>query len=257
MRGHRDLELVAGGSLLCALLALLLPFEAVRVVFAAPLTLFLPGYAISAATFARRPLGWPHLLLLSVALSLAVLALGSLLLNYMPGGVQEISWVLLLLLIVLNGCRVAALRRPREAESAPSWPRPRPSPGQAALLGGGALAALAALVLAMTPLPADEALGYTEMWISTDSSLKNAIARVGIRSEEKREVDYFMRVRFGRDKHIIRLLGLEPGEMRSIQVRADPSSRPIPVTASLFRQEQPAKIYRRVLTWVPAPVASR
>ena len=204
MRGNHDLELVAGASVLCALVALILPFEAVRVVFAAPLALLLPGYAITAATFARRAIAWQPFLLLSIALSLAALALGSLLLNYVPGGIGEISWALLLLLVILNGCRIAALRRPRAPQGAPSWPRLRPSRAEGALLGGGALLAVAAVILAMTPLPASNALGYTELWISTARpDPDTAVARIGVRSEEKREISYFLRVRFDGGKPLV------------------------------------------------------
>jgi uncharacterized membrane protein len=253
MRVHRDLELVAWGSILCALAALLSPWEAVSVVFALPLAMFSPGYAIATAAFARRKLLWAHLLLLSIALSLCVLALGALLLDYVPGGIREITWGLLLLLVVVNGCRTAALRRPPAPEGTPEWPHLQLGKAQAGLLGGGALAAVAALALAMTPLPADDALGYTELWISASNKPSGAVAQVGVRSQEKREVDYFVRVRFGKTKHDVRLLGLQPDQERIIKVRgpALSSGRPTQVTASLFRQEQPEKIYRRVLTWIP------
>lgn len=252
MRGHRDLTLAARVALVCALAALVLPFELLRVLFALPLTLFLPGYALAAASFARRPLPWPTLLLLSLALSLSVLALGALPLNYIPGGIREISWALLLLLVILNGCRVAALRRPPAPEGATRWPRPRVSRPQALLLGGGALAALAALVLAMTPLPADKALGYTELWISTkDHGAAGTVARIGVRSQEQRQVSYFLRVTFGGGKPTVRLFDLSPGESDTAFVRGPPRDEALPVIATLFRQERPSKIYRRVVAVGP------
>jgi hypothetical protein len=251
VRGHRDLELAMRSSLICALATLILPLEALRIAFALPLALFLPGYAIAAATFARRPLPWPQLLLLSLALSLCVLALGALPLNYMPGGVRKLSWALLLLLVILNGCRMAALRRAPAPEGTTAWPHPRPGRGPAILLGSGGLAALAALVLALTPLPADNALGYTELWISTPRTDSAATAaRVGVRSQEKRRVSYFLRVRFGNAEPTVRLFNLKPGETEIVSV-APPASGPAPVIASLFRQAQPTKIYRRVVVVAP------
>jgi uncharacterized membrane protein len=253
VRGHRDLERAAQASLLCALAALVLPLEPLQVAFAVPLTLFLPGYAIAAATFARRPLSWAPFLLLSLALSLCVLALGTLVLNYVPGGVRATSWALLLLLVILNGCRLAALRRPPAPEGATRWPRPLAGVGcpQAILLGGGGLAALAALVLAMTPLPADNALGYTELWIATAPTDSSGTARVGVRSQEKRTVSYFLRVTFGGGEPVVRLFKLRPGESRVLSVQAPPTSQPVPVVASLFRQAQPTKVYRRVVVVAP------
>ena len=55
MRGHRDLRGAATAALACALLALLLPFAPLSLLFAAPLAFFLPGYAITCAAFAKRP----------------------------------------------------------------------------------------------------------------------------------------------------------------------------------------------------------
>lgn len=259
MKGHRDLELVFIGSVACALVALVFPFELVRVVFAAPLALFLPGYAVTAAAFARRPLDWAPTLLLSVALSLAVLALGGLLLNYVPGGIREITWALLLLLVALNGCRVAALRRPRAPEGTPSWPRLRPSRTEGALIGGGLAIVAAALVLAMTPLPAKNALGYTELWISTARPSPGvAAARIGVRSEEKRAISYFLRIRFGNEKPLVRLLEMKPGETRIVLLETPARlGVPLTVTAAIFRQAQPSHVYRRVVAEVPGGGAPR
>ena len=51
MRGHADLRAAVAAALLCAVPALLLPLAGMRVLFALPLTLFLPGYAIVAVTW--------------------------------------------------------------------------------------------------------------------------------------------------------------------------------------------------------------
>jgi uncharacterized membrane protein len=251
VRGHRDLEIVARATVLCALLALLLPFDLVRFAFAAPLTLFLPGYAITAATFARKPPAWSSMLVLSVALSLAVLALGGLVLNYMPGGVREITWALLLVLVVLNGCRSAALRRARPPAGAPAWPKLRIDRTTGGLLGGAALMVVATLVLATTSLPANDAVGYTELWISSGADAEAAVARVGVRSVEKRETAYFLRVRLGNEKPVVELFELRPGETMIVRVPGRPRPSPIRLTAALFKQSRPTEIYRRVTGWIP------
>src|SRR4029077_18937869 len=103
MRGHGDLEAAYASAALCALLTLALPFEPLRMLLAAPLALFLPRYAIPAAIFARRRIERRQFLLFSLGLSLAVLALGALVLNYVPGGIRAWSWALLLFLAV-RGC---------------------------------------------------------------------------------------------------------------------------------------------------------
>ena len=79
---HRDLELVAIAAVLCALLAVAVPVEAISILAAAPLVLLLPGYAITAAAFGPRQLPAPQLIALSIGNSLAALVLGSLFLNH-------------------------------------------------------------------------------------------------------------------------------------------------------------------------------
>ena len=166
MRGHRDLRLVVAVTLVCAVGALITPLGPVRVVFAAPLALILPGYALTAAVFgSHRPdrLQW---LPLTLGVSLACLALGSVLLNYAPGGIGGLAWTILLVLVVLGSCAVAARRRAR-ARRGPSFVATlRPSP-MTAILGIASLAMVtAALVLAQTTVEADHVNGYTQLWIT-------------------------------------------------------------------------------------------
>jgi uncharacterized membrane protein len=258
VRGHVDLKRTIIVSLLCAVVALLAPFEAIRVVAAIPLALVLPGYAITAATFARRPLDWPLIAVLSIALSLVTLALGALLLNYVPGGIGSLSWALLLLLVIVNGCRTAALRRRQAPADRPAWPRLRVSRRDAALLLGGLATATAALVLALTPLPADEAIGFTELWVLPADSAGGAAsaAEVGVASQEKDEVAYKLRVSFGEDAPVVRRFSLDPGETKVLRLAAAGAAAEAPVVAALFREDRPGTIYRRVKGRLAPPGAS-
>ncbi len=253
MRGHDDLEAAVGTAALCALLALVLPFEPLRMLLAAPLALFLPGYAIAAAIFARNRIERRQFLLFSVGLSLAVLALGALVLNYGPGGVRGWSWALLLFLVVLGCCRGAALRRPRGARAPVSWALPRPNVGQTALLAGGGLALVAAVVLAFTPLAATNATGFTEMWISPLPG-DNGV-RVGIGSAERDDSSYRLVVNFGGSREVTRRLELEPGQRQVLALgesAAASSLVPVPVTATLFKEDSPTPNapFRQVSTWL-------
>jgi hypothetical protein len=259
MRGHDDLESAVGAAALCALLALALPFEPLRMLLAAPLALFLPGYAIAAAIFARNRIGRHHFLLFSVGLSLAVLALGALLLNYGPGGVRAWSWALLLFLVVLGCCRGAALRRPRGAAAPVSWALPRPNGGQAALLGAGGLALIAAVVLAFTPLSATNATGFTEIWIQPLPG-DNGV-RVGVGSAERDDSSYRLVVNFGGSREVTRQLELQPGQRQVLALgesAAVSSPVAIPVTATLFKEDSaaPDRPFRQVSTWLGPAGAS-
>lgn len=253
MRGHADLRAAVWAALLCALLALVLPFGPLRLVFAAPLTLFLPGYAIASAAFARRPLDRAKLGLLSVGLSLTVLALGSLVLNYFPGGIRSGSWALLLVLVVLGACRAAALARP--AGEAPRLDRPRfsPSRGEAGLLAAGVVAGVLAVVVAFLPMPASDAIGYSEMWIQPLEGSRAAGVEIGVGNRTHQRGNYELRVRFGgRTPETVREFALDPGEDELLRLltAAPAPGKPLPVAATLFRQGKPDRPYRRVSAWI-------
>jgi len=254
MRGHRDLRLATAAAIAGALLALLMPIEALSLLFAAPLAFFLPGYAIVAAVFVRKPLAAPQLLTLSIGLSLSVLALGALLLNYAPGGVRGFSWALLLVLVTVAASRGAALRRPAAGEQA-ALSLPRPSSSQAALYGAAALAATAALVLAFATLPAKEAIGFTEVWVQPYTADGGGV-RVGVGSNEQQSTAYRLRVRVGREEvAAVRRFALRPGESRVLRLPLVASAGPRKVSAELFRARNPDRPYRRVTAWAAAPGA--
>jgi uncharacterized membrane protein len=245
MNGHGDLRLIGATALLCTALALLIPLDGLALVFAVPLTLILPGYAITAAAFARRQLGWPQFLLLSISLSLAVLVLGALLLNYV-GGIRPLSWALLLLLVVFGACRVAAVRRGKTGRG-PHWPRPRFRGLELAMLLGALAATAAALVLSSSPVPADDALGYTQLWVLPKAGTEGSEAQVGVRSQEQASVAYDLRVRLGEDDVVRRSFRLAPGETRLVNLQAPPGSvGTVPVITTLLRHNRPTSVYRRV-----------
>ena len=260
MRGHRDLRIAAALALVCALLAPLLPVEALSLLFALPLAFFLPGYALAAATFARRPIERPQLLLLSLGLSLCVLALGALLLNYLPGGIGPVSWAVLLVLVVLNGCRVAALRRPnaRAGAGAATKSSLRLSGTAAGLLIGALLCTTAALALTFTTTSAKHADGFTALWLlpPTPRDAPQGGARIGVNSEEQKPVSYRLQVRVGdRPGENVRRFSLDPGETRVLKLgpSASASGEAVAVRALLFRGEKPANAYRRVSGWLAEP----
>jgi len=271
MRGHGDLRAVAGLALLCAIVAPMVPLDWLALAFAAPFALLLPGYAITAATFAHRRLAWPQFLLLSLALSLATLALGGLVLNYVPGGIRPLSWALLLLLVVLNGCRVAALRR--EGPVPLLRPRLQLRVWEAGLLLGGLAAAVAAIVLASTTVPAKNVVGYTQLWIVPKAGSNKSEALIGVRSEQQNRVDFDLRIRIAQSggaangvqgagqaaalspEVVRRSFTLKPGEARTVKV-GPPTAPPgaaVPVVATLLRHNRPHSVYRRVKGRLVAP----
>lgn len=256
MKGYKDLRLACALALASAVLTLILPWGPLCLVVALPLVLFLPGYAVAAAIFARGRIPMRHLLVLSAGLSLAILALGALPLNYLPGGVRAGWWALLLVIVVFAAARAAAIRRPsRRAAPRPSSPwKPRLNPARAALFAAGALAIVAAIVLAFIPVGAKDALGYTQMWIQPLKGEKTGV-EIGVGSGEQEEASYRLWVKFGGSEAPQgRYFKLAPGETRVVRLLTE--ERPTEseqIRAALFKQNGPDHAYRRVSTWITPP----
>jgi uncharacterized membrane protein len=265
MNSHRDLVIAAATALLCAAVVLYVPLEVARLAGAVPLSLLLPGYAVTVAAFGRRALERPQLLLLSIGMSLATLAIGSLILNYVPGGLRATSWAALLVLVVLGGCIIAAVRPPPADKSL--WMlRPQVGPVDRTLLLGAVLAAVGTtlvvwqgLAMSWAPLPAKNAIGYTQLWMLPSSGAKGDRIRIGVVSQEQRRVAYRLNVQFGRRRtpvssRLSSRLVLKPGQERVLpfRVRHLPQGTATPVTAVLFRRDDPNAVYRRVTGWIPS-----
>lgn len=249
MRGHHDLRLVATAAALCAAGSLIVPLGPVRAIFAVPLVLVLPGYAITAAVLGRRSLVSNEMLPLSVGISLSATVLSSVVLNFMPGGLQAIPWAVLLLLIVLLGCRCAANRR--DPADASVLRIPSPKPAAALCLIGGAALIVAALVLAQTTLHAPRAFGYTQLWMTPADAVDNR-TRIGVISQQQHSIAYRLEVRLsGRAEPIVRSFTLSPGQARTLRI-APRSQRAIKVEASLFKRGKPNAVYRQIWGWTRA-----
>ncbi|HEX6455169.1 MAG TPA: DUF1616 domain-containing protein [Solirubrobacterales bacterium] len=244
MRGHRDLRLICALALVCAIGSLIVPLGAVRAIFAVPLALILPGYAIAAAAFGSRPPAWPERLPLSLGVSLACLTLSSLVLNFAPGGIHGFSWALLLVLVVLLSCRTAARRRGPARHRPPLLSKLRPSRATA-ILGVGALAmAAAALILAQATFENDQASGYTQLWIASPKS-----TQIGITSEQQQTRYYRLVVEIeGARSPLVETFALEPSHTRLVTIPSVSTSSPVAVEVKLYLRSRPEKVYRRVST---------
>ena len=253
MRGHPDLERVSLAAIVCALVAGLVPWEIVRVAAAVPLTLFLPGYAVVAAAFASRELAPPKRLVLSVGVSLMVLVLSTFFLNIPSFGIRTASWAVLLPLIVLAACRLAALRRdaPRRRRGRPLFAT-RPRTRDVVLVSLAALIGGAAVVLAQKPLPAENAAGYAALWMLPSDSREESVV-IGVISNEHDPAAYSLEVELGDEgRSQTYEVELDPGEEETFELdvpsAAAGSTR---VVASLYKEEKPGHLYRRVNSWLP------
>ena len=257
MRGHRDLRLLVALTLVCAVGSLITPLGAVRVIFAVPLALILPGYAITAAAFGRRLPAWPERVPLTLGISLACLALASLVVNYTPGGIHGLPWALLIVLVVLLSCRAAARRRAPARHEPPSLAKLRPSRA-GAMLAAGALAMVAgALILAQATFENDRASGYTQLWIAPPKPTDGS-TRIGVTSEQQQTRAYRLVVEVeGRTRPLVDSFELGPSDTRLVTLPAGSTGSPVGVEARLYLRARPTDLYRRVSTLLksrsPAP----
>ena len=120
------------------------------------------------------------------------------------------------------------------------------------MLAAAVVIAGAALVLAQKPLPAKNAEGFTALWMLPTDAKEDAV-RVGVVSSEQDPASYRLTIEVGRrsQSHDYRV-NLDPGEEESFEfeVPRRPGSRRH-VVASLYREETPQHLYRRVTRWLP------
>jgi uncharacterized membrane protein len=255
MRSNRDLAAAVAAAVLCALLAVVIPWEGLRLLAALPLAFVLPGYAILAAAFGPRRLESTHSIMLSLGCSLAVLCLGGLILNYVPGGIQTASWAILLAVVVVAACAVGALRRRREdpAEGEPPVRR-RLRPRPIDVVCGVVVVALTvgAIGLANTPLPAGKAGGFTSLWILPTGAGEKAV-QLGVSSSEGGQRRYVLEIQVGEGQpKTVARLALRPGDERAFTVPVDVSrGESTLVSGLLYRQSNPITPLRKVRIWLP------
>lgn len=122
-------DLIAIGVATVVLLAtiLLLPDSPIRVVLGLPFVLFFPGYTLIAALYPRRDdLDGIERLALSFGLSLAVVPLIGLILNYTPWGIR-LTPIVVSLSLFISGCALVAASKRTQlavAERLPADIRP-------------------------------------------------------------------------------------------------------------------------------------
>jgi uncharacterized membrane protein len=218
-----------------------------RLLFALPLVLVVPGYALVAALFPARTLDTPERLLFSVGGSLAITIIGGFLLHLSPWGLRADSWVVLLSGMTCGAAVVALRRRPHRSTGATERGRSYLNPGQGILLSLAGLVVVTTLGIARIPAPAQEAQGYSLLWMLPDQG-RRQVVRIGISSQEFAVARYRLQIK--QDGRIVQEwtpLELKPGTQWDTTVRL-PAQRPGSHTeALLYRLDAPNTVYRRVM----------
>ena len=113
-RFNIDLALVLILSFILILIILFIPIDAIRIILGLPFVLFSPGYTLVTALFpGKSGLQRIERLALSIGLSIAVVPLIGLILNYTPWGIRLYPILISYTIFITAMCTIAFLRRNR------------------------------------------------------------------------------------------------------------------------------------------------
>lgn len=223
---------------------------ALRLLFALPLVLVLPGYLCTAAALPHHRFRVVERLLLSVGVSLVVVVLGGLLLQLMPWGLTALAWSVYLSAVTLLAGGIAWRRRPLPVLSTPRKPITL-GLRQGVLLGIAGLLLLSAGVVARIGAEEQRVARFTQFWLLPSKQQEEDQIRLGITNEELQPLHY--RVELLVAGFVVQewpSIALEQGERWQAtatlpQVRQNNEL----VTAQLYRLDEPDVVYRRVKLW--------
>ena len=247
LKGHVSLSVVVP-----ILLLLILAFTnpgMLRVITTLPLLLFAPGFALTLILFKRSDVGIPERLLLSLGLSVMLIALIALILNWTPWGLTRVSLGIVFLgLLVVEVAAIIFNRRRRGNDLIGPYHRPTFSPRQWMLLSLAALVTFTAFYIARTPNAQRGFEGYTMLWIQPSD--QPDVIRLGVNSNEFELTKYQIRFELDGAVYAGPTLELEPGDNweGTLRIPKEPSADK-PLKILLYRLDRPTEVYRHAVWW--------
>lgn len=219
-----------------------------RMILGWVLVLLLPGLAITGATFAGRRIGAAERLLFSLGLSLAIGALGGIILNWLPFGIETASWAILLGVIALTAGGVWLVRRQR-----PLMVTRDQSPRALGIRGRLMLALAIAVVaaaggIAVVAVAKQPSSGFSQLWMLPAGGVDHPSVLLGMKSGETRPTRYTLDlVQSGVLLSEWHSAEVAPGQEWHVTIALPPSIKtPGTVEAHLYRTDAPDVVYRSV-----------
>lgn len=224
-----------------------------RAVLGVYLVLVGPGLAFTTALLPPKQLGTAEHVLTTIVASIALAAIGGLLLDVTPWGLQPISWSVILAAVTVVASLAALLRLQRLGSRSGGMRSGGnmqvPTLRLALPIVAMALLALAIYVARM-PAPAERYQGYTTLWLAPDGQQAGTQtgARLGIQSGEFEPTSYRLEVRVnGQVANVWPDLRLEPNQVWQAQLALPDAGRTaLEIEAFLYRSDAPRVVYRQV-----------
>jgi uncharacterized membrane protein len=231
---RRDLILVVALACLAFVAALLW----LRAPLLVPLVLALPGYALAAILFPLRTISPAERGVYTVGLSIAVAAIGGLVIQLVIGLNREI-WAAFLAAVTIAAA-VRGLRRGERGWTAPSPARmPRSIPVAVVIFLTAAVVTAMAIASAGEGLREAQAkIRFTDFWLLPGSGSAERLT-VGLRSHEGKRAHYSLRLSRDGLPFATQRLTLRAGDRweQSFAIASTPSGSP--VRAILSREGRP------------------
>jgi uncharacterized membrane protein len=219
----------------------------IGIILSLPLVFVLPGYTLTEVLFSKRSLETSHRLVLSIGLSLAIDILGGLVLNLLPIGLNEISWVVLLGLITSLFSLLAIYLRRGAPINRVRLPRLRLSIYEGILFGLATLVVALSILYTAIGLAQQRHPGFTQLWmLPAVKPGKSCTVRLGVRSFESTSVTYRLTMTTNNvNVTTWPSIVLAPQEEWDRQVLINPSVLGnVNVEAQLYRLDKPQTVYR-------------
>ncbi len=232
--------------LIVGVLSLAWGWGVARIIMALPLVLLLPSGAVTYVCFPGRTVSGAERLLFSLGLSLAIVALGGLVLHLTPWGLHPVPWT-----VLLGGITVAAgggvrMRRPDRTAITSRTSRGLTVP-QVAICGLAALVLLGAGFVTVRGAQDQTTVGFTQLWLLPADADPMAL-NLGVTNNEPAATTGY-RLQFEVDSQVRAAwdVQLTSGATwtRTVTLPTDVPANAA-VEAVLYRADSPETVYRRV-----------
>lgn len=251
-----DIFVVIAISIIAGVLVFVLPPDNVPGrILTLPLVFLLPGYALTAAFPGREALDIPKRLVFILGISLVVVVIGGLILNFTSFGLNAGSWAVYLSSITIAASIVALIRRQRGSVAASGALRAGAigfTFRQGLLLGLAALIVCAAFALSIIGAERQPTQGFTQLWLIPAAANANKAISLGVSNMEGTTMEYRLALSInGKVVQTWPSIDLNPNQNWTTTLVIPPSTvSSSKVEAVLYRADAPTKIYRYVILWL-------